>query len=236
MDRILRLQEQIETHIFYTHFHWDHIQGLPFFQPIYFKSSKINIYSPEPSKTVFENLDFLFDGSYSPFAGIGSMPSQIAMNELTPTSSVCGLTISFHPLDHQQTKTYAFRITDSDGHSMAIVTDHEARPSMLNDSLVEFLTGVDLLIHDAQFTDLEYQKKSGWGHSTPSQALANATRARVGQCLLTHHDPSRSDAELQTLQKQLRKDPRYKNLAFHFAREEVVYPVATLKGQSDQSA
>lgn len=220
-------KDPTEVHIFYTHFHWDHIQGLPFFAPIYFKTTTMNLYSPVSPDEIFENLDLLFDGSYSPFSGLRSMPSNIQLKQLTQSLELNGLTIDFQKIDHQQTNTYAFRFhTKEDDRKICIVTDHEARPSALNDELIAFCHGCDLLIHDGQYTKEEYQTKVGWGHSTVEQALTNAAAIGSRTCLLTHHDPARTDANLQMLQKDLRKDPRFRNVSFEFAREDVVYPVA----------
>ena len=77
MERIVVNREELNIHIIYTHFHWDHIQGLPFFMPIYFANTTLNIYSPVPKKVTHSNLDILFDGSYSPFDGLMAMPSEI---------------------------------------------------------------------------------------------------------------------------------------------------------------
>ena len=226
-----------EVHIFFTHFHWDHIQGLPFFAPIYFKSTTIYLYAPFPTEQIHENLDVLFDGSYSPFSGLKNMPSNIILRELSGPIQLDSLTVDFCNLDHQQTNTFAYKFTDStDGRRICIATDHEARPSDVNNDLVEFCRDADLLIHDGQYTNDEYTTKVGFGHSTAEMALANAGAMNVKLCLLTHHDPARTDSSLQNLQKDLRKDLRFRAVSFEFAREEVVYLASSQKATSKKSA
>lgn len=226
-----------EVHIFFTHFHWDHIQGLPFFAPIYFKNTTMHLYSPMPPDQIHENLDLLFDGSYSPFSGLRSMPSNIQLRQLTGPVDISGLKVSYQKVDHQQTPTYAYKFHDvAADHSICIVTDHEARSSAINDEVVAFGKNCDTLVHDSQYNEPEYKSKDGWGHSTVQQALLNASAMSARNCLLTHHDPARTDAELQTMQKDLRKDPRFKEISFEFAREEVVYLPAAMQAPVKKAA
>lgn len=225
MDRILNHKERIEAHIFFTHFHWDHIQGLPFFHPIYFKTSTLHLYSPMPREFIYENLDQLFDGSYSPFAGIGSMMSTIHFHHLTHGVTLpSGLGVTHTLLDHPA-DCFAYRFTGVDGRAIVVASDHEGRSSQKNDELRSFATGAELLVHDAQYLQSEYKARAGWGHSTPEQALENALAAKCQRVLLTNHHPKRRDLDLQGLQKSLHKHPKFSGVDFEFAREEVVYEV-----------
>lgn len=242
MSRILDQQENLTIHIFYTHFHWDHVQGLPFFKPIYFKTTTINIYSPEPKAATLENLNILFDGSYSPFESLLTMPAAINIHSLDGTFELDGLKIEFAPVDHGHDpkaiesgephahgETYAYRLTNEDGQSVCLITDHEARLSKRNRALVKFAKDVDVLIHDGQYLDSEYPKHVGWGHSSANQALDNALKIGAKLTLLTHHDPSRNDKDLQGLHRSLMRIPKFRPLSFEFAREDVIYDVALLK-------
>jgi phosphoribosyl 1,2-cyclic phosphodiesterase len=233
MKRILTDQAQLNVHIFFTHFHWDHIQGLPFFHPIYFPTSQINLYSPLSTSITLANLDLLFDGSYSPFEGIRNMPSQIKFIELEKRTTICGLTIEHVAVDHgtdqgtlHEQVAYAYKFTAPSGESLVIATDHEARSSTVNDNLIRFAKNTNLLVHDGQYIDQEYPMRMGWGHSTVHQALENAVRITPTRTLLTHHDPSRSDSEIQDIHRDLKGNPRYKGIKFEFAREDVIYEVA----------
>lgn len=230
MPRILNEGANLQIHIFYTHFHWDHIQGLPFFHPIYFESTTINIYSPLPVEVAHANLNLLFDGSYSPFAGIDSMASAISFHQLKNPVLVDGLIVDSVPLDHGQnseegTDTHCFGLsfTDSKGGKIVIATDHEGRPSATNNKLIEFSKNADILVHDAQYNPEEYKTKVGWGHSTFNQALENGKRAAVNKLILTHHHPSRTDQEIDDTYAGLKNDPRFSTLDFEFAKENAVY-------------
>jgi phosphoribosyl 1,2-cyclic phosphodiesterase len=236
MDRILQKKEDLTIHILYTHFHWDHVQGLPFFKPIYFKNTTINLYSPEPEGALLENLNILFDGSYSPFESLLTMPAAIKLHSLTAPLELDGLKIEFKPVDHSldashkaACETYAYKFTAPDGQSVALITDHEARSSAKNKALVQFAKDVDVLIHDGQYFEEEYANHVGWGHSSAKAALENAIKIGSKLTLLTHHDPAHNDKDLQALHRALMKSPKFRPLNFEFARENVVYDVALLK-------
>ena len=242
MKRILKDKESLNIHIFYTHFHWDHVQGLPFFHPIYFPSTNLHIYSPETPETMIESLDVLFDGSYSPFSGIDKMPSKINFQQLQGSFCLDGLTIDFTPVHHGDadmaghlTHAYRFSMTNADGvgESVAIVTDHEAVASPINDRIVEFAKGCDLLVHDGQYTDSEYKRKSNWGHSSMRQALHNSLRINPTRTLITHHDPSHTDDILMRQFQKLRSEKKFANLDFEFAREDHIYEVKESLSDAD---
>lgn len=232
MPRILGQKEFLNIHIFYSNFNWDHVQGLTFFHPIYFPTSTINIYSPSPAEQTFKHLDVLFDGSYSPFEGILNMPSSIKFHQLKNALEIDELKIEFQELDHQNNApennnvpTYAYKASSSEGGSVVIATNHEARKNDLNDKLIKFSKKTDLLIHDAQFTEAEYQKNQNFGHSSMESALLNAKDCEAQRTLLTHHSPFRKDTEIQELYLSLKKQERFNELDFKFAREDIVYPV-----------
>lgn len=235
MPRITQSKEALTVHIFYTHFHWDHIQGLPFFHPIYFPSSTLNIYSPAPADLTHRNLDQLFDGSYSPFAGIDSMPSKINMIPLRGLIRIDGLDIDYCVTDHgeayrdgAQSQSFAYRFNDRDSHSrVVVVTDHEARIGESNAAVVRFAKHCDLLIHDAQYNDEEYAKHLGWGHSSVRLSLENALKIQAKRVLLTHHDPSRTDVEIDKMSAEFKGHEQLGKLNFEFAKEGEIYEVPT---------
>lgn len=232
MQRIVKNNEHLHIHIFYTHFHWDHIQGLSFFHPIYFESTTINIYSPLPVDVAHSNLNLLFDGSYSPFAGIDSMASSISFHQLTAPVLVDGIKVDSIQLDHGQNSEegtdsmcFALRFINQKGKKIVIATDHEARPSKLNTNLIDFANRSDILVHDAQFSGEEYKSKVGWGHSTFEQALANGKKCSAKKLLLTHHHPKRTDDQIIKISEKLAMDPRFINLNFEFAKEKSEFEV-----------
>jgi len=236
LERILVNKEDLKIHIFYTHFHWDHIQALPFFMPIYFANTQLNIYSPEPQETTASNLEILFDASYSPFESLFTMPAVVKVHQITKNLEIDGLKIDFHAVDHGSSlgeteahETYAYKFTNEKNESIALLTDHEARSSLRNDSLIEFAKECNLLIHDAQYTEKEYNKYAGWGHSTSQQALENALKMGAVKTLLTHHHPFRTDVAIEKINHELRQDERFHSLKFEFATELVEYEVGNKK-------
>jgi phosphoribosyl 1,2-cyclic phosphodiesterase len=216
--------------IFYTHFHWDHIQGLPFFHPIYFPSTSLNIYSPWTTTKLLEKLDVLFDGSYSPFSGIRSMPSNINFHQIQSHVQFGELEIKPIALNHIHNPLadksepscvgYVFKTKQK---KIIVATDHEACPSAANDLLIEEAKNADLLIHNGQFSEEEYKAHMGFGHSSFDQALQNAEKSCVQRTLITHHHPQRNDDELDHITKELQK--KYPKLNFAFSQEGDVYKV-----------
>jgi phosphoribosyl 1,2-cyclic phosphodiesterase len=230
-ERILKKKESLDIHILYTHFHWDHIQGLPFFTPIYFPSTTLHLYSPDPTATTLENLNILFDGSYSPFESLMTMQAKVMIHQLTgPLILGDKLTIDYLKVDHGSEvadgNTFGYRITNEDKKRVVFLTDHEARISMTNSALIQWAKNTDLLIHDGQHLEHEYAKYAGWGHSSVNQALDNALKAQACWTLLTHHAPFRNDQDLIDIRKSLGEMPRYRGLKFDFAREDCLYEVA----------
>ena len=231
LSRILA-GERLHIHVLYTHFHWDHVQGLPFFKPIYFDQTTLSLHSPVPVETMLDNLNILFDGSYSPFESLMTMPAQINLERLVGPLTLGGLKVEYLPVDHASAAagdTYAYKFTTPDGNAVCLITDHEAGPTPRNRALVSFAKGVDLLIHDGQYREDEYARHLGWGHSSINRALDNALKIGAPQTLLTHHAPWRDDDELKALRHTFANMGRYRKLAFDFAREDVVYQATRIK-------
>ena len=121
--------------------------------------------------------------------------------------------------------TYAYRFKVKQGPSLVIATDHEARPGPHNDSLISFAKHCDLLVHDGQYFAEEYKDHQDWGHSSVDAALDNGIQCKAKSVLLTHHSPQRTDKMIETYKKDLKKQSKFKNLDFDFAKESIIYPV-----------
>ena len=198
-------------HIFLTHFHWDHIQGFPFFAPLYNPEIDLKIVGPRQN-----NIDVrsLFAGQMGPiyfpvpFSVVAATLSFDHLNE--GTLEVAGATLRTMRVKHPS-YVIGYRI-EVGGKVICFIPDDELEGDMYEvddgwrERLVDFARGADLLIHDSMYTDDEYPARIGWGHSTFSQSLRLAEEAEVKKLLFFHHDPNRSDDELDEIVNRIRDD------------------------------
>ncbi|MCK5809745.1 MAG: MBL fold metallo-hydrolase [Cocleimonas sp.] len=193
-----------DIHLFFSHYHWDHIQGFPFFKPAYQSGRNIHLLAAYlPRKNVKAVLDQMADPHFPvPGDQIQAKVSVMPMDEednvqLEKTKiTTCALN---HPGGGA-----AYRVETKEG-CFAYITDNELDPPHhLNttwEQWVEFLQGVDLLIHDAMYLDDELSGIHGWGHSLISQTMQLAKDANVAHLVLFHHDPDRHDKALDRILK-----------------------------------
>ena len=180
-----------------THFHWDHIQGIPFFAPLYSPANRVAFHSGKPPEETAEILEGQMTNPYFPVR----FDLLAAKREFVQ--------ISEHPLEHNRLAVRAFPLNHPQGASGfrlesagAVVVhacDHEHGDARLDKTLREHAEGADVLVYDAQFTPAEYETKRGWGHSTWLEATRVARDAGVKQLVLAHHDPSHSDEFLRAV-------------------------------------
>ncbi|MDE2290995.1 MAG: response regulator [Elusimicrobia bacterium] len=196
-------ERPIEGHILIGHTHWDHIQGFPFFTPLYINRNKFNIYSVRGSS---KSLERVFRGQmaadYFPVP-LNNLASDIHFVELEGPVHIGTAAVSYHYLNHPGV-AIGFRI-EAFGKSVAYVSDHESFSRLNGDSelnrrqdeaVVEFSRDADLLIMEAQYTEQEYERKKGWGHSTFDDVVARAIAARTKHLVLFHHDPMHTDEDM----------------------------------------
>lgn len=190
-----------------THTHLDHIQGLPFFTPFFIKGNTIRILGAEltglPLSEVFQSQ---LNPHYSPLYGLENLAAGVKIDPLKPGSSlpVEGFEVSAAALPHGGMTVLAFRIS-ADGKTVAFLSDVEYPVSGPTPEALALARGADLLIHDAMFSDAEYQSRAGWGHSPVSSAIQVAETAAVGQLALFHHNPDSTDAEIDTIVADARR-------------------------------
>ena len=204
-----------EIFLLLSHRHWDHIQGFPFFWPIYESNRKVNILSNEQGKNVILSLVNQMDGAHFPVEPQELHSIRQCINEDVSTFlSHYGFTVSQIPTNHPG-GGYGYRI-QKDYHSVIYLTDNELDPPYEKatefEEFVQFCKDTDLLIHDAQYLKKDMPKKHGWGHSLVSQVLELAAEAHVKHLVLTHHDPDRTDKEIDTIQENARSWFKSKNL------------------------
>ncbi len=192
--------------VFLTHYHWDHLQGLPFFLPLYDEANRFVFHGYAWEDMGIEEL---IAGSFQPPWFPVSLADSAAHKEYIALEGdpipVGDLVVSWTRLKHPQGVT-AYRI-DGPRSSIVIATDHEAGDPEFDDALYELGRGADVLIHDAQYTDGEYELHyEGWGHSTWTHAVEAANATGVGRLVLISHDPSHSDEAVDAIVADARSD------------------------------
>ncbi|HEY1271335.1 MAG TPA: MBL fold metallo-hydrolase [Terriglobales bacterium] len=208
LGRDLRAIGHFQERIFigFTHFHWDHIQGFPFFAPAYNPEQKITILAPDPNQTI-GNLREIFEvpmqSQYFPVQ-LDRMGAQFEFLKVIDASKhFTGInnveTVVTGQRYNHPGGAYGFRI-ERKGKVLVICTDVE-HGEEIDLRVVELSRGADLLVHDAQYTAEELQTHRGWGHSSFDQAMQVAEMAGVKQLAMTHHDPEHDDEFLLRIEK-----------------------------------
>ncbi|MFC1567452.1 response regulator [Thermodesulfobacteriota bacterium] len=186
--------------IFISHPHWDHINGLPFFAPLYMQGNEIEICGPAHGDiSMKELISGQMDGVYFPI-NIKEFSAMLTFRNLMEEEiEIEGIKIKTMLLNHPG-HCLGYRV-EYKNKSICYVTDNELYPpankfynEFYLDQLADFVADTDILITDCTYTDEEYQAKVGWGHSAVSQVVDLADRAAVKELYLFHHDPDQRDA------------------------------------------
>jgi len=191
-----------------THLHMDHIQGLGFFAPLFDTQVEVHVWGPAPAT---EGLEARLGRYLSPplFPVRLRELGNVTLHDMAPGSFAVGpfaVTADFvcHP-----GLTFGYRISHN-GATFAYLPDHEPALGVAHfpgraewTSGFDLAAGVDLLIHDAQYTDAEYAERQGWGHSTFAQATAFARLAGAATLVSFHHDPGHDDAMLDAVAAEI---------------------------------
>lgn len=193
-----------EQHIFLTHFHWDHVQGLPFFQPLYSAANKVHFYSGFSAEHLQRVLEGQMKEPYFPvpFERLAARKEFAQVSEEPKRFGAA--VVSAFPLTHPG-GAFGYRLR-VDGMSVVYATDHEHGDAVADARLRAMAEGADVLIYDAQFTPEEYRSKGGWGHSTWLEATRVARDAGVKQLVLFHHDPDHTDDMMERICEEARRE------------------------------
>jgi phosphoribosyl 1,2-cyclic phosphodiesterase len=207
-----------------SHTHWDHIQGLPFFSPAYNQKNLIRVLGYEGARAGLAKI--LASQMETPFfpVSLRELPSHLAIEELKETDFQIGKvevhskfanhpgicagyrlftssgSVAYFP-DNEPYEVLKLQVTSRDG-----ISEEEARDFAAAEraKMVEFLHGCDLAILDTQYTDEEYAKHIGWGHSSLGSVVSLALDAKVGRLLLFHHDPNHDDEMIDKMLEHAR--------------------------------
>lgn len=231
--------------LYLTHTHWDHIMGFPYFVPIYIPGTKLKVVGPvsfedDPLKDVVGGQ---MKYRYFPI-NIGELSAEIEYERLREEPEIdlgdgltMGTKILNHPLtalgyrfeykgkvfctcyDHEPYRNLFITDPEHPEYDEAMAYEGEEVAKEQNLAIEDFFRGADLLVHDSQYTEEEYQTKVGWGHSTFEHAIASANRAGVKKLILFHHDPDRTDEQIDELAKKYCEPGKYGDTEIVFATE-----------------
>jgi phosphoribosyl 1,2-cyclic phosphodiesterase len=197
----------VEAHLLLSHFHWDHIQGFPFFAPAYAAANRLRIYGPERCSVGGDVRAALAAQMRPPHfpVGLEAMRAQLSFHAVAAGAefAVGGARVRAAAGCHPN-GVLAYRI-EAGGRRVVYATDteHDAG-GRIDRELLELARGADVLIYDAQYTAAEYPARRGWGHSTPDEGARLADAAGVGQLVLFHHDPGHDDWQLAGIEAATR--------------------------------
>jgi phosphoribosyl 1,2-cyclic phosphodiesterase len=198
-------------HLCLTHLHIDHIEGIGFFAPIFDPQTEVHIWGPPSSvRSLDERLARYLSAPLFPVE-LRDLPATFVFHDVEDEPWEIGsVRLDAAPISHPGA-TLGYRIR-ADGRSVAFLPDHEPAVGVeLNNLTSDWISGfglvegVDLLIHDAQYTDAEYLNHVGWGHSSISQAVSFGAMTEVQRLVLFHHDPLHSDQDLDAHQARARE-------------------------------
>lgn len=210
----------ISADVFVTHAHWDHIQGIPFFAPIFQRGNHFTIWGARSMQT---SIDRVVRDQMSPVVfpvSFEQVDAVIEFREMSEREECRGTggdyTVRAFSVRHPGGALgYRFAERHEGAGSLVYISDNELSPRANYDmppdwrrDLVSFVHGADVLVHDAMYTVEEYDHHRGWGHSTYGDAVALAVEARVKTLVLFHHKPERADDELDRRVEECRAAAR----------------------------
>lgn len=193
--------------IFLSHYHWDHIQGLPFFQPAFRPDNRFHLFGEQ--KRGADLYTLLREQMQTPYFPVTMVAQQglVTFNAIEAGEKYVlqdRIAIETTRLNHPA-GAVGFRVT-TDAGCICIVTDHEHSFEGIDSFVVDFAQGADILVHEAPYNHADKQTiRRGWGHSSWQEAAEVACAAKVGRLFLSHHDPDRTDDDLDSVLDKARQ-------------------------------
>jgi phosphoribosyl 1,2-cyclic phosphodiesterase len=237
----------LKAHIVFSHTHYDHVIGYPFFVPFFVPTNEFNLYGPSLFDKGFRDImKELLSYSFFPVR-LDELAAKLHFHDLKEEVLTMGpFTVETIYANHPVT-TIAYRITcdgtsfvfsgDTEPYSNHLEGDPDADPDDVaevediileqNTKWLNFLNKADLVFYDSQYTPEEYPKFKGWGHTSMDVAIHNSAHASVKKLVMTHHDPRRTDEQLDALLLRWKDyvSQHNLNLSIDFAREGETYEV-----------
>jgi len=203
----------LQANALLSHLHYDHILGLPFFGPLTDPRSRLDIYGPnQPDGTLREVLPKVVKPPFFP-VHLMDFEGEICLRDIGDEDFAVGSAkVRSRSIPHVG-HTLGFRL-EADGASLAYLSDHQAPTDgcTVAATVLELCDGVDLVIHDAQYTTGEFVDKGTWGHSTVDYAVRVAAEAGARRLLMYHHDPAHEDADIDAMLAWARSLPEARRL------------------------
>ncbi len=201
----------VQAHVFFSHTHWDHIQGIPFFSPAFEAGNTIHFYGEtKGGLSIKEQLTGMLSEPYWP-VGLETMQAELHFHSISKDEQIVfepSLSIRTmrgnHPGD-----TLIYRVTYGD-QSFCYISDYEHKSADIDPELLDFVRDTDVLVFDAAYSDEEYYglngkaPKKGWGHSTWQHGCKLAKMSGAKQLILFHHELNRTDLELENIERDAR--------------------------------
>ncbi len=215
LGNLMASGSQALTHLFFTHAHWDHILGFPFFTPLLQKGKTVVIANHVISGNTVESiLSGLMKDPFFPIT-LKDFKADILFKDMDMQPVTIGsLCIETIPLSHSNAGM-GYRFTEN-GRTFVFLTDNELgfdhKGRVTADEYIDFAKNADILFHDAEFTDEEYPARKGWGHSCLSDVLELAVKAKVGRLGLFHLNQNRTDDEVFQMETHCRQWLRDQNI------------------------